>query len=215
MGYTTKAQGTDCGAVLLLAHGAGAPADSPFMEQLANAIASRGITVVRLEFPYMKRRREDGRKRPPDRAEKLLASFRDAIARLRDELGPDAPLFIGGKSMGGRMASLLAAEDEDRGAFSGALCFGYPFHPPGKVDKWRVEHFARLWCPVCVVQGTRDPFGKPDELADRLGDAVPFALHWLQGGNHDFLPLKASGLSQGDLIDEAAEVAAAFIHKSL
>jgi len=215
VGYTTKAQGVDSGAVLLLAHGAGAPADSPFMEELAQALARRGVTVVRMEFPYMQKRREDGRKRPPDRAEKLLASFRDQLARLREETGPDTPLFIGGKSMGGRMASLLAAEAEDRGTFQGVLCFGYPFHPPGKLDKWRVAHFSQLWCPVCVLQGSRDPFGKPEELRERLEGELPIELRWLEGGNHDFQPLKASGLSQNDLIEEAAQHAASFIRRML
>lgn len=215
VGYTTKAQGVDTGAFLLLAHGAGAPADSPFMDLLASEMARQGVSVVRMEFPYMQKRREDGRKRPPDRAEKLLASFRDHIARLREEIGVDTPLFIGGKSMGGRMASLLAAEAGDRNAFNGVLCFGYPFHPPGKLDKWRLEHFSQLWCPACVIQGTRDPFGKPEELQEQLGGAIPFTLHWLPGGNHDFQPLKASGLSQRDLIEEAASVSAAFIRKHL
>ncbi|MDC0662054.1 alpha/beta family hydrolase [Marinobacter sp. SS21] len=215
MGYTTKAQGGDSEAVLLLAHGAGAPADSPFMVQLAAALARRGVSVVRMEFPYMQKRREDGRKRPPDRAEKLLTSFRDHIARQREEIGPETPLFIGGKSMGGRMASLLAAEAEDCGSFKGTLCFGYPFHPPGKLDKWRVAHFAHLWCPACVIQGTRDPFGKPEEIRERLEGELPFELHWLQGGNHDFQPLKASGLSQDDLIEEAAELATRFIRRVL
>lgn len=210
-GYTTKAEVPDSGAVLLLAHGAGAPADSGFMERLASALARHGVTVVRFEFPYMQKRREDGRKRPPDRADTLLASFREQIDRVRAGLSGNQVLFIGGKSMGGRMASMLASEPQSSGMFAGTLCFGYPFHPPGKPDKLRVGHFAELWAPVCILQGTRDPFGKLDEVADLLTGERPVEMHWLDGGNHDFTPLKRSGKTQQELIEQAAWIASEFM----
>lgn len=212
-GYTNEAKNHDFGAVLLLAHGAGAPSDSPFMEALAARLSEKGVTVVRFEFPYMQKRREDGRKRPPDRAEKLLAYFSEVIERQRSELLQGQSLFIGGKSMGGRMASLLAADPSMEGRFQGVLCFGYPFHPPGKLDRWRTDHFGQLWCPVTIQQGTRDAFGKPDEVAvQMLPDAV--SVNWLEGGNHDFLPPKKSPFSQDQLIEQAADNAVMFI-KSL
>lgn len=214
-GYTTKADAPDCGAILLLAHGAGAPADSGFMVALAEALARHGVTVVRFEFPYMQKRREDGRKRPPDRAEKLLSSFQDEISRVRERMSADQVLFIGGKSMGGRMASLLASDPECQGQFAGAVCFGYPFHPPGKPEKVRTSHFCDFWAPVCILQGTRDPFGKPEEVAELVAPDLPVEIHWLDGGNHDFTPLKRSGLSQQALIEQAALIASEYMKSAM
>ncbi|WP_394373282.1 alpha/beta fold hydrolase [Marinobacter xestospongiae] len=208
--YTTRGRGPNCHGTLLLAHGAGAPADSSFMTTLAEAMADQGVTVVRFDFPYMQRRKADGRKRPPDRAEKLLTFFREQVDLAR-EVSEGGPLFIGGKSMGGRMASLLASESEMEGAFSGAIGFGYPFHPPGKLDRWRTDHFPALWTKLCIIQGTRDPFGKFDEVVAHLGSEPMLELHWLDGGNHDFQPLKSSGRTQQQLIEEAASHAGRFI----
>ena len=186
-------------ATLLLAHGAGAPMDSPFMNELAAALSARQVRVVRFEFPYMAARREDGRKRPPNPMPVLEKSMRELRAGLQGRV------FLGGKSMGGRVASQLAAE---LGA-SGFVCFGYPFHPPGKPERTRIEHLQQISCPGLIVQGTRDPFGKPDEVATYPLDPA-LQLHWLESGEHDFRPLKSSGLTQQALIEEAAAVAAGF-----
>src|SRR5690554_883332 len=197
--------------VMILAHGAGAPMDSPFMEALAEALDARGIACVRFEFPYMQKRREDGmqkrredgKKRPPDRQPRLLECFSGVIARIRDEVGPGPSLLIGGKSMGGRMASVLASEETE--GISAVVCYGYPFHPPGKPDRWRIEHLRQVTCPLMVVQGTRDPFGKPDELA-ALGDIPGISrLVWLDGGNHDFQPPVRHPETQESLLNKAAE----------
>ena len=187
-------------ATLLLAHGAGAPMDSPFMTQLAAALSTRGIKVVRFEFPYMAARREDGRKRPPNPMPVLEQCMRELAAEI------SGPLFLGGKSMGARVASQLAAEV---GA-AGFICFGYPFHPPGKPERTRIEHLQQITCPGLIVQGTRDPFGKPEEVA---GYGLPgnVRVHWLASGDHDFKPLKRSGLIQADLIEESAVAAAGLI----
>lgn len=187
-------------AQLLLAHGAGAPMDSPFMDLLAAALAARHVRVLRFEFPYMAERRETGRKRPPNPMLVLQSAFRDQAGRV------DAPFYVGGKSMGGRVASMLAAEI---GA-SGFVCFGYPFHPPGKPERTRIDHLQELDCRGLIVQGTRDPFGKPNEVAGYTLDPA-LRLHWLESGEHDFKPLKASGLTQQGLITEVAEVAAGFM----
>ncbi|TPW25703.1 alpha/beta hydrolase [Marinobacter nauticus] len=187
---------------MILAHGAGAPMDSLFMELLAEALAGQGIESVRFEFPYMVKRREDGRKRPPDRQPALLAAFEDQVSLAREELGSQVPLLVGGKSMGGRMATLLAAgkcRDVD-----GVACYGYPFHPPGKLDRWRIEHLGEVAVPLLVVQGTRDPFGKPDELKAQGQITGLTRLCWLDGGNHDFQPLAQQPEQQADLIAQAA-----------
>src|SRR6185436_4932187 len=113
----------------LFAHGAGAPMDTPFMNAVARGMGERGIRVVRFEFPYMAKRRESGKKGAPDRQPVLLDTWRQVI----EDHGGGAKVFIGGKSMGGRMASMVADEVGARGL----ICFGYPFHPPGKPDQLR------------------------------------------------------------------------------
>ena len=190
----------DARHTLVLAHGAGAPMDSPFMAVFAASLAARGLRVVRIEFPYMAARREDGRKRPPN----PMPVLEQCMGELAAEIS--GPLFLGGKSMGARVASQLAAEV---GA-AGFICFGYPFHPPGKPERTRIEHLQQIGCPGLIVQGTRDPFGKPEEVAGYPLDPA-LQLHWLDSGEHDFRPLKASGRTQQVLIEEAADVAAAFI----
>ncbi len=193
---------------IILAHGAGAPADSAFMDRLSGSLASAGVATVRFEFPYMLRRRDDGRKRPPDRQPVLLAHFRDVIRQVAG----NGRIFIGGKSMGGRMASLLAAEPDLAGTLSGCVCFGYPFHPPGKPDHWRVGHFGRFHCPVMIIQGTRDPFGKQKEVEgfEALSDSS-CRIHWLEGANHDFRPLARQPETEDQVIENAAKAAASFM----
>lgn len=198
--------------VLILAHGAGAPADSDFMLELAQALERNGISVVRFEFPYMQKRRSDGRKRPPDRQPKLLECFSEVVKQVRQAIPERSRVLVGGKSMGGRMASVLASSGAD---VDGVVAFGYPFHPPGRPDKWRTEHFNDLECPMLIVQGTRDPFGKAEEFVS-LTDAWPAVrLHWLEGGNHDFQPLARQQSSQSELIAEAARQAAGFAQTAM
>lgn len=182
------------------------------MELLAAALSAQGVTTVRFEFPYMEKRRQDGRKRPPDRQPVLLEHFRKVIAEIC--AGPDAQagVFVGGKSMGGRMASLLAAEAGIEDTVRGAVCFGYPFHPPGKRDQWRTDHFQALRRPIQIIQGTRDPFGKKAEVAARnLDDVANVSLAWLEGGNHDYQPLARQSETREDLIRQAAATAASFM----
>lgn len=175
---------------LLLAHGAGAPMDSPFMTEIAAQLGAKGWRVLRFEFPYMVKRREDGRKRPPDPAEKLQAAFREAVQAA----GP-GPLVLGGKSMGGRMASLVA---DGLGA-AGLICLGYPFHPPGKPEKLRTAHLEALKTPALILQGERDPFGTAEEVPGyRLSPSIDVV--WVRDGNHDLKPRKASGWSQDEAL---------------
>jgi uncharacterized protein len=192
-------------ATLLLAHGAGAPMDSDFMNLLSDALAQRGIEVWRFEFPYMARRRHDGVKRPPDRAPVLLQEFSAAMAKA----GGGGRVYIGGKSMGGRMASLLATEQACRGV----ICFGYPFHPPGKPDNLRIEHFPDVKAPLMICHGERDPFGKRDEVVSwSLPDSV--VLHWVAQGDHDFKAPLRSGLLWAQQIDVAAEAVRNWLERS-
>jgi predicted alpha/beta-hydrolase family hydrolase len=188
-------------ARLLLAHGAGVGMDSEFMTTMAALLCQRGIEVWRFEFPYMAKRRETGRKSPPDRAPVLLECFRDQLAQAGDA----ERLFIGGKSMGGRMASMLATETN----VSGVVCLGYPFHPPGKPERTRIDHLPALRAPMLVCQGERDPFGKPDDVASYdLGPRV--SCCWISDGDHDLKPRKKTGLSHEQNLIAAADAVARF-----
>lgn len=208
----TKGYESHSKVVLILAHGAGAPADSTFMEDLSAALEREGIGTIRFEFPYMQKRRKDGKKRPPDREPVLLEYFSGVIDRVRAELGSTSLILVGGKSMGGRMASILAGRRDD---IDGVICFGYPFHPPGKLDRWRTAHFRDLNCPMLVLQGTRDPFGKPHELADHQQELEAIDLRWLEGGNHDFQTLKSQPQTQSELIAQAARETRIFVDERL
>ncbi|MFZ6046451.1 alpha/beta family hydrolase [Pseudomonas sp. CR3202] len=189
---------------LILAHGAGAPMDSEFMERMAQRLAARGIAVARFEFPYMAARREDGRRRPPNPQPQLLTCWREIHALVRQQV--TGRLAIGGKSMGGRMASLLA----DELGVDALVCLGYPFHAVGKADKPRVAHLAELKTPTLIVQGERDPMGDRSTVAGYdLSGAIQ--LHWLAAGDHDLKPLKASGLTHEQHLDNAADAVAAFL----
>ena len=193
--------GEPAGARLLLAHGAGAPMDTPFMNRIAEAIAGAGFEVIRFEFDYMAKRRSDGRRRGPDRAPKLIERFEQAIGQV----GPSAEVFIGGKSMGGRIASLVATRTE----VAGVVCLGYPFHPPGRPDRRRTSHLETLETPTLIVQGTRDPFGTREEVA---GYGLPTSIRvvWLEDGDHSFKPRKKSGRTWEQNLDAAAEAVIEF-----
>ncbi|WP_228260783.1 alpha/beta family hydrolase [Marinobacter orientalis] len=185
------------------------------MERLAKSLSLQGVTTLRFEFPYMVKRRQDGRKRPPDRQPALLECFRQAIADVA--AGPDGgcPLFIGGKSMGGRMASHMIAQGGFPPGIRGAVCFGYPFHPPGKPDRWRINHFQDLKRPLQIIQGTRDPFGRRHEVEEEergLAAMENVRLSWLEGGDHDYRPLARQQESHDEMLRQAAGRAAAFMH---
>jgi len=180
-------------ARLLLAHGAGAAADSTFMQQLATQLALLDIEVYRFNFEYMQRYVDTGKRSLPQKMPDLLQQFSENIAQCTT----DVPLFIGGKSMGGRAASMLSAQQNVRAIFA----FGYPFVPPKK-QQWRTEHFVSLQCPLFIAQGTRDAFGGADMLSDKIWPKVE--LCWLTDGDHDFKPRVKSGLTQPALITKAA-----------
>lgn len=202
-------------ARLLLAHGAGAPMDSIFMNEIAAAVALRGVEVVRFEFPYMASRRENGKRRPPDRMETLLTHF-DKIIQCysRDAL----PLFIGGKSMGGRVASMWAAErmkvESAQDHCRGVVCLGYPFHPPNKPENLRIAHLSECRIPLLIVQGERDPLGSRAEV-ESYTLAGPLTFCWLTSGDHDLKPLRRSGYTHQQHIESAADAVTAFVRSTL
>ena len=190
---------------IALAHGAGAPMDSPYMQAFAEGLAERGLKVVRFEFPYMDERRRTGKKKPPNRAPVLLETWQAVI----NHLGPKN-LIIGGKSMGGRIASMSAVENELKGnPVKGVVCLGYPFHPPGKPEKLRTDHLRTIITPTLICQGTRDTFGKREEVGTfTLSNSIRY--HWLEDGDHGFKPRKASGLTEQENWDSAMDAIAKF-----
>ncbi len=188
---------------LVLAHGAGAPMDTPFMNAIAEAVADAGIAVVRFEFEYMAKRREEGNRRGPDRAPKLIERYQQVL----EQVGDPRHAVVGGKSMGGRIASMLA----DDAGVAGLVCLGYPFHPPGKPERLRTAHLLALQTPTLIAQGTRDPFGTPEEVTSY---ALPPSIEvvWIQDGDHSFKPRKKSGRTTEQNLAAAAEATITFIN---
>ena len=191
-------------ATLILAHGAGAPMDSDWMSDMAARLAAQGVSVLRFEFAYMAQRRIDGGKRPPNPAPKLLECWREVYAQVRRHV--TGPLAIGGKSMGGRMASLLA---DELGA-DALVCLGYPFYAVGKPEKPRVEHLAGLKTRTLIVQGERDALGNR-EAVEGYALSPSIEVLWLVAGDHDLKPLKASGVTHEQHLAVAASRLAAFL----
>jgi predicted alpha/beta-hydrolase family hydrolase len=171
---------------IVLAHGAGAGMDTPFMDFFASGLAKHGFRLVRFEFPYMASHRSAGKRKPPDREPVLRETWLKVIAMVRN-----SGLVIGGKSMGGRIASLIA----DEAAVSGLVCLGYPFHPVGKPESLRVEHLKAIQTPTLILQGERDPFGNREAVAGyKRSPAVEVV--WLPDGDHSFKPRKSSGRTE-------------------
>lgn len=187
----------------ILAHGAGADSQSEFIQFMQREIASDLINVITFDFPYMQRRQLTAKKYPPDRMPKLIESFSEQVRQVNSDF-----IIIGGKSMGGRVATMIA----DKLKVDGVIALGYPFHPPGKPEKIRTEHLANLQTPTLILQGTRDPFGKPDEVAGyQLSPQI--SVEWLEDGNHSFETLKRSELTTEDTWRLAAQQAQLFIAK--
>lgn len=190
---------------ILLAHGAGAPMDSPSMNAASKALVAEGFRVTRFEFGYMAARRS-GTRRPPPKAETLADEYLAAVAAA----GASGPLIIGGKSMGGRVATLVADRLHAEGRIAGVLCLGYPFHPPAKPGQLRTAHLVGLATPALICQGTRDEFGTRDEVAG-YGLSAAIELLWLEDGDHDLKPRKSvSGFSAADHLATMAKTVKAF-----
>jgi len=191
---------------LVLAHGAGQGMVSPFLQVIAQGLAQGGVRVVRFEFPYRVESQRLGVRRPPDRESALLGTWHSVIAALVSGGCPRGALVIGGKSLGGRMASLIA--DQEQAA--GLVCLGYPFHPPGRPERLRTEHLETLRTPTLICQGTRDPFGTRTEVAGyRLAPGV--RLTWIEDGEHSFKPRGSSGRTLEQNLAAAVAATLAFI----
>jgi predicted alpha/beta-hydrolase family hydrolase len=198
--------GPEGAPTVVLAHGAGGPMDSPFLQDAAAGLARQGLRVARFEFPYMRARREGGARKAPDREPVLRAAWQEVV----DQLGGGAKVVIGGKSMGGRIATMVA----DELGVQGLVCFGYPFHPPGAPDRLRTAHLETLRTPALIVQGTRDPFGTKEDVAGyRLSSAI--RILWLEDGDHSFKPRKGSGVTAAQHLATAIAAAAEFVHRRL
>jgi predicted alpha/beta-hydrolase family hydrolase len=176
----------DARVTILLAHGAGAAMDSPSMTATAKALAAEGFRVARFEFGYMAARR-DGHRKPPPKAETVMPEFVAAV----DDLGPtNGPLLIGGKSMGGRVASMVADPLFEAGRIAGLVCLGYPFHPPGRPAQLRTKHLGGMTSPALIVHGTRDEFGSREEIAG-YDLSKTIEMHFVEDGDHDLKPRKS------------------------
>ena len=189
----------------LCAHGAGAGMVTPFLGQIAALLAERDIATFRFEFRYMAERRRSGRRTPPPRAERLVEEFVAAAMAMP----PGPPFLIGGKSMGGRVASLVADRLYAAGRVLGLVCLGYPFHPPKTPTALRTAHLAGLSCPTLIIQGERDPFGNRDEVAGYPLSAA-IRVQWVGDGDHDLGPRGASGRTRSANLALAADAIAGF-----
>lgn len=202
----TKINGAKHPITFIMAHGAGAPMDSDWMNELTKKLVKKGIRVVRFEFPYMVERRENGTKRPPNKASILLETWREVLAK---EKAKSIPIFIGGKSMGGRIASLIADEEK----VNGLIGLGFPFHAPGKGPKDRITHLEKIKTPTLIIQGTRDTLGNKDECQSyKLSSKISFS--WLDDGDHSWKPRKKSGYTIDDHMNKAADEIFKFMYSN-
>jgi predicted alpha/beta-hydrolase family hydrolase len=192
---------------LVLGHGAGAPQRHPWMVAMSYAIAARGIEVVTFDFLYTHAKR-----RVPDRPDVLEATWRAAVAAVRaEDEGRARRVFVGGKSMGGRIATMVAAQG-GFGDIGGIVLLGYPLHPPGRPDKLRVAHLPKVTVPMLFVQGSRDTFGSPAELAPYV-DSLPAGgrILAIEGGDHSLTPPKKAGDTLPAVMARVADEIARFV----
>jgi uncharacterized protein len=197
--------------VVVLAHGAGNDLRSEFLEFFASALTERGLATVRFNFPY----KEPGGKRPPDPMDVLVETFREVVAAAAKRTGsPPGPIFLGGKSLGARVASSVCAQQLTKP--TGLVFLGYPLHAPGKPERRRSEHLSKAGRPMLFVQGSRDPFGSIDEIrAERKRLRLSGSLHVVEGGDHSFTLPKSQSVRQLAEMDGAADAVEWFVRKVL
>ena len=194
---------------LIIAHGAGAGITFLFLETMTSLMVERGFAVTRFEFAYMAARRTGGPRRPPPKIEQLTKEYVTMLQSVSATKPPRQTLLIGGKSMGGRVASLMAQDAFDAGSIVGLFCLGYPFHPPGKPDQLRTAHLETLTCPTLIVQGERDPFGNRTEV-ERYQLSPAITYQWAPDGDHDLGPRGNSGHVRKGNLAAAADAIAQF-----
>jgi len=185
--------------------------ETPFLARISELLVERGLRVGRFEFGYMAARRSGGKRRPAPKAETLMPEYRAAVDAVRAG-NFRGRLAIGGKSMGGRVASMVADELHRAGSVGALVCLGYPFHPPGMPEKTRTAHLAALSCPALIIQGERDPFGNRTEVAD-YELAAGIDIVWSADGDHDLGPRGASGFTRKGNLTAAADAVAAFLKR--
>ncbi|WP_372872307.1 alpha/beta fold hydrolase [Shewanella sp.] len=194
--------------LVLFAHGAGADMDSDFMVAMARLLSDKGVTLVRFNFPYMQQRLIDGKRRPPNRAPALLECFNEAITLVNAVFAPDK-FFLLGKSMGGRMAAIVAGDETIAAKLAGVVCLGYPFLPP-KGKEVRLEPLQQCRAPLMIIQGERDSFGNRAQLAQwDIPERV--AVEWIPDGDHSLKPRKSSGYTEEANLAAAAEACFGFM----
>ncbi len=192
--------------LLVLGHGAGAPGDSSFMVELSRVVREQRLSVARFNFPYMQKQIDTGRRRPPDRSAKLVAAWATVITHF-ERLGP-AAIFIGGKSMGGRMASHWASEHSSP-YLRGLIYLGYPLHPANKPEALRRDHLGQIKAPQLFVSGTRDKLAERDRLAETI-DSVGAEVYWVEGGDHSLAVSRKTPFSE---LEPCANVVVEFIRR--
>jgi len=202
-------------AIFLFAHGAGAGMDSDFIVRLAALLNEKGLEVKTFEFPYMQKIRAEGKRRPPDRMEKLLIAYEQAIVSIAD----GKQIFIGGKSMGGRVASLLAAKNgselaDQHKLIKGVICLGFPFHPPKKPDSYRGDHLSDIYIDTLIVQGERDAFGTQSEVVE-FEFSKRVQLEFLPDGDHSFKPRVRSGITLEQNLITCSKLIVKFVEAQL
>ena len=209
--FINRPHGTHTKAKLILAHGAGAPMDSVFMDKMAAVIADHSsIEVIRFEFDYMQQRRSGGSKRPPPKVSALVEEWSQWLSLFNKH--DDTPLLLGGKSMGGRIATLMDSDPGIAQLWQGVICLGYPFHPARKPSTLRTAHLAKSKSPTLMIQGTRDPLGNRAEVATYNLPQKIF-LEWVESADHDLKPLKASGVSHDQALLQACSAITDFTLK--
>ena len=193
---------------LILAHGAGAPMNSDWMEDVSRRLSNCGIKVIRFNFPYMVKIISEEKRRPPNRLPLLIEHYEKVIAFCEREGLIEKILFIGGKSMGGRVATHISSP-----SIKGHICFGFPFYSPGKRNKKRLEILNKKTLNLLILQGERDPLGDRTYIERNLKQLSNTSCLILKDGNHDLKPRKKSGITLDKNLNEAVECVSSFIQR--
>ncbi len=196
-------------ALFIFAHGAGADKSHQYLETVTELLNAENINVVRFNFPYMDKRLQDGKKYPPNRMPILIPCYQQALDHYTQRNTNELPMFIGGKSMGSRVAATLAADNQD---IKGVICIGYPFHPQKKPENLRLEPLQETKYPVLILQGDRDSLGSRKEI--EAYDISPLCqISFYEDGDHDLKPRVKSGHTHAQHIENAVKRAARFIYE--
>ncbi len=203
-------------AQIIFAHGAGANMHHDFMKQITALFNQNNINVLRFNFPYMDRRAETGKRYPPNRMPMLIDCFKTVVAEAVQNkcINYPLPLFIGGKSMGGRVAAMLAGDDDIAQLIQGVFCVGYPFHPPKKPEKLRLEPLQDTQTPIFIVQGDRDTLGAEQEIVDYELSSL-CQITFLADGDHSLKPRVKSGFTAQQHMKSAVQRIVVFIDRQL